>query len=118
MPLVRAYLAHRKMREDAILARLKAGDRSIADIVKAIYADDRSALHAAAALSTLAHLEHLIEQAGAGPARAARAGVRRRTIFRNIRLYVFKSGGPLKTSVPETRRWARPRSCVRNQGNS
>jgi glyoxylase-like metal-dependent hydrolase (beta-lactamase superfamily II) len=61
-PLVRAYLAHRKMREEAIIARLKAGDRSIEQIVKANYADIDPRLHAAAALSTLAHIEHLIER--------------------------------------------------------
>ena len=61
-PLVRAYLMHRKMREDAIIARLKAGDRSIEEIVKANYADIDPKLHAAAGLSTLAHIEHLIER--------------------------------------------------------
>lgn len=60
--LVRAYLVHRKMREDAILARLRAGDRSIEEIVRAIYADIDPRLHAAAGLSTLAHIEHLIER--------------------------------------------------------
>jgi glyoxylase-like metal-dependent hydrolase (beta-lactamase superfamily II) len=60
--LVRAYLVHRKMREEAIMARLKAGDRSIAEIVKANYADIDPRLHAAAGLSTLAHIEHLIER--------------------------------------------------------
>lgn len=61
-PLVRAYLTHRKMREEAIIARLKAGDRSIEEIVRAIYADVDPRLHAAAGLSTLAHIEHLIER--------------------------------------------------------
>jgi glyoxylase-like metal-dependent hydrolase (beta-lactamase superfamily II) len=61
-PLVRAYLTHRKMREEAVLARLKAGDRSIEEIVKANYADIDPRLHAAAGLSTLAHIEHLIER--------------------------------------------------------
>jgi glyoxylase-like metal-dependent hydrolase (beta-lactamase superfamily II) len=60
--LVRAYLVHRKMREEAIIARLKAGDRSIDDIVRANYADIDPRLHAAAGLSTLAHIEHLIER--------------------------------------------------------
>jgi glyoxylase-like metal-dependent hydrolase (beta-lactamase superfamily II) len=70
--LVRAYLVHRRMREEAIIARLKAGDRSIEDIVRANYADIDPRLHAAAALSTLAHIEHLIErglvrEGGRGP---------------------------------------------------
>jgi glyoxylase-like metal-dependent hydrolase (beta-lactamase superfamily II) len=60
--LVRAYLTHRKMREEAIVARLRAGDRSIEEIVKANYADVDPRLHAAAGLSTLAHIEHLIER--------------------------------------------------------
>lgn len=61
-PLVRAYLTHRKMREEAIMVRLRAGDRRIAEIVKANYADIDPKLHAAAGLSTLAHIEHLIER--------------------------------------------------------
>jgi glyoxylase-like metal-dependent hydrolase (beta-lactamase superfamily II) len=60
--LVRAYLAHRRMREGAILARLWSGDRTIAAIVAAIYADIDPKLHGAAALSTRAHLEHLVSQ--------------------------------------------------------
>ncbi|QIG49517.1 MBL fold metallo-hydrolase [Nordella sp. HKS 07] len=60
--LVRAYLVHRKMREEAILARLRAGDRTIEEIVKANYADIDPRLHIAAGLSTLAHIEHLIER--------------------------------------------------------
>jgi glyoxylase-like metal-dependent hydrolase (beta-lactamase superfamily II) len=61
-PLVRAYLVHRKMREEAIITRLRAGDRSIEEIVRANYADIDPKLHAAAGLSTLAHIEHLIER--------------------------------------------------------
>lgn len=61
-PLVRAYLTHRRMREEAIVTRLKAGDRSIEEIVRANYADIDPRLHAAAGLSTLAHIEHLIER--------------------------------------------------------
>lgn len=60
--LVRAYLVHRKMREDAILARLRAGDRTVEEIVKANYADIDPRLHIAAGLSTLAHIKHLIER--------------------------------------------------------
>jgi glyoxylase-like metal-dependent hydrolase (beta-lactamase superfamily II) len=62
LPLVRAYLVHRRQREESIVTRLRRGDRSIADIVKANYADTDPRLHPAAALSTLAHIEHLIEQ--------------------------------------------------------
>ncbi len=60
--LVRGLLAHRQMREAAIFNRILEGDKVIADIVRAIYADIDPKLHGAAALSTLAHLEHLIEQ--------------------------------------------------------
>jgi glyoxylase-like metal-dependent hydrolase (beta-lactamase superfamily II) len=60
--LVRAYLAHRRMREEAILKRLEAGDRTIGSIVEAVYQDLDPKLRGAAALSTFAHLEHLIEQ--------------------------------------------------------
>jgi glyoxylase-like metal-dependent hydrolase (beta-lactamase superfamily II) len=60
--LVRAYLAHRRMREEAILNRLAQGDSRIDDIVRANYAGIDPRLHGAAALSTLAHLEYLVEQ--------------------------------------------------------
>lgn len=62
LPLARATLAHRRMREEAIFARVKAGERTPAEIVRTIYADVDPRLHGAAALSTLAHLEHLVEQ--------------------------------------------------------
>jgi glyoxylase-like metal-dependent hydrolase (beta-lactamase superfamily II) len=62
LPLVRGYLAHRRMREEAIRARVEQGARSVAEIVAAIYADADPKLHGAAALSTTAHLEHLVEQ--------------------------------------------------------
>jgi glyoxylase-like metal-dependent hydrolase (beta-lactamase superfamily II) len=61
-PLVRAYLVHRRMREKAIFERLRSGDRTIGAIVAAIYTDVDPRLHAAAGLSTRAHLEHLIGQ--------------------------------------------------------
>ena len=62
LTLVRGILAHRKMREEAIYNRVKAGDGTIGRIVANIYADVDPRLHAAAGLSTLAHLEHLIER--------------------------------------------------------
>jgi glyoxylase-like metal-dependent hydrolase (beta-lactamase superfamily II) len=62
LPLVRGYLAHRRMREAAILARVAQGARTIPDIVALIYADVDPKLHAAAALSTRAHLDHLAER--------------------------------------------------------
>jgi glyoxylase-like metal-dependent hydrolase (beta-lactamase superfamily II) len=62
LSLVRGILAHRKMREEAIYERVKAGDRTVAEIVARIYADVDPQLHAAAGLSTLAHLQHMAEQ--------------------------------------------------------
>ncbi len=59
---VRGLLAHRKMRERAILDRLHKGDRTIAAIVVNIYRDVDPRLHGAAALSVLAHLEELVAQ--------------------------------------------------------
>ncbi|UVK44409.1 MBL fold metallo-hydrolase [Mesorhizobium sp. AR07] len=57
---MRGLKTHRKMRERAILERIRAGDRSIADMVKTIYRDTDPRLHGAAGLSVLAHIEHLI----------------------------------------------------------
>ena len=57
---LRGLKSHRKMRERAIVERLRQGDRSIADMVKAIYRDTDPRLHGAAALSVLAHLEDLV----------------------------------------------------------
>jgi glyoxylase-like metal-dependent hydrolase (beta-lactamase superfamily II) len=62
LPLVRGYLAHRRMREEAIRARVEQGARTIPEIVAAIYADVDPRLHGAAALSTRAHLDHLVAQ--------------------------------------------------------
>jgi len=59
---VRALKAHRKMRERAVIERLRAGERRIPDMVKVIYASTDPRLHGAAALSVLAHIEDLVEQ--------------------------------------------------------
>ncbi|WP_420959841.1 MBL fold metallo-hydrolase [Brucella sp. IR073] len=56
---LRGLRTHRRMRERAILERVRAGDRTIPDMVKAIYRDTDPRLHGAAALSVLAHLEDL-----------------------------------------------------------
>lgn len=58
---IRGLHAHRKMRETAILHRLRRGDRTIPEIVAVLYKDTDPRLHGAAALSVFAHLEHLIE---------------------------------------------------------
>jgi glyoxylase-like metal-dependent hydrolase (beta-lactamase superfamily II) len=57
---VRGLRTHRRMRERAILERIRAGDRRIGDMVTAIYRDTDPALHGAAALSVLAHIEDLV----------------------------------------------------------
>ncbi|MFK5980599.1 MAG: MBL fold metallo-hydrolase [Rhizobiaceae bacterium] len=57
---VRALKAHRKMRETAVLARIRKGDETIPDIVKIIYKSTDPKLHGAAGLSVLAHIEDLI----------------------------------------------------------
>ncbi len=57
---VRGLRAHRKMRERAIVERLRNGDRTIPDMVRAIYRETDPRLHGAAGLSVLAHLEDLV----------------------------------------------------------
>ncbi|MBX5068587.1 MBL fold metallo-hydrolase [Rhizobium lentis] len=57
-----ALKAHRLKREQAVLARVSAGDSGIAEMVKAIYRDTDPKLHGAAALSVLAHIEDLLER--------------------------------------------------------
>ena len=57
---VRGLKAHRKMRERAIIERLRSGDRTVAEMVAAIYRDVDPRLHSAAGLSVLAHLEDLV----------------------------------------------------------
>ncbi|RAZ92890.1 MBL fold metallo-hydrolase [Mesorhizobium hawassense] len=57
---MRGLKAHRKMRERAILERIRAGDRTIKEMVAAIYRDTDPRLHGAAGLSVLAHLEDVV----------------------------------------------------------
>ncbi len=57
---LRGLKAHRKMREQAIVERLRKGDRTIKDMVAAIYRGTDPRLHGAAGLSVLAHLEDLV----------------------------------------------------------
>lgn len=68
----RGLRTHRRMRERAILERIRAGDRRIPEMVEAIYRDTDRRLHGAAALSVLAHLEDLVGRGAVstdGPAR-------------------------------------------------
>jgi glyoxylase-like metal-dependent hydrolase (beta-lactamase superfamily II) len=59
---VKALKSHRKLRERAIVQRLKDGDRTIHQVVGELYRDTHASLHGAAAMSVLAHLEDLIER--------------------------------------------------------
>ncbi|MGO8154260.1 MBL fold metallo-hydrolase [Rhizobium leguminosarum] len=59
---LKALKAHRLRREQAVLARVQAGDQRVAEMVKAIYRDTDPKLHGAAALSVLAHIEDLLER--------------------------------------------------------
>lgn len=57
---MRGLRGHRKMRERAILERVRGGDRTIPEMVAAIYRETDPRLHGAAGLSVLAHLEDLV----------------------------------------------------------
>ncbi|RWI17707.1 MAG: MBL fold metallo-hydrolase [Mesorhizobium sp.] len=57
---MRGLKSHRKMREQAILERILSGDRTIKEMVAAIYRGTDPRLHGAAGLSVLAHLEDLV----------------------------------------------------------
>jgi glyoxylase-like metal-dependent hydrolase (beta-lactamase superfamily II) len=57
---MRGLAHHRRQREMAILARIEAGDRTISEIVAAVYVGLDPRLVGAARLSTLAHLQDLV----------------------------------------------------------
>lgn len=63
LPFVRALKSHRKMRELAVMERIRVGDETIEQIVQAIYRDTDPRLFGAAGLSVLAHLEDLVDRA-------------------------------------------------------
>ena len=60
--LVKAFLLHRRMRENAILECIRQGNATVHGIVPVIYRDLDARLVNAASLSVLAHVEHLIER--------------------------------------------------------
>lgn len=60
-PFVEAFIAHRRDREEEILACLSDGIETISDMVPVIYADVPPAVHGAAARSLLAALIYLVE---------------------------------------------------------
>ena len=53
---IESYLAHRALRDEQILAGLRAGDRTVTALVARIYVDVPTFLHGAAAMSVTAHL--------------------------------------------------------------
>ncbi len=59
---VRAYLLHRRWREEAILGVIRDGRKTIREIVTVIYRNIDARLIRAASLSVQAHVEHLIER--------------------------------------------------------
>ena len=60
--LVKAFLLHRRMREQAILDLIRKGGATVRSIVPVIYRDLNPKLLNAASLSVLAHVEYLIER--------------------------------------------------------
>lgn len=68
--VVKAFMVHRRMREDAILDCIRSGHETIAAIVPIVYRGLDSRLVNAASLSVAAHVEHLVERGlvrSAGP---------------------------------------------------
>lgn len=58
----KAFLIHRKNREQAILEAIRGGNRTIAEIVAQIYKGLDQRLVRAASMSVLAHIEHLVHR--------------------------------------------------------
>lgn len=60
-PFLKAYRAHRLEREAQVIARLRAGDRTVSEMTPVLYAAVDQRLWPAASLSVLAHLIKLVE---------------------------------------------------------
>lgn len=60
--LVKAYILHRRMREQSILDAIRNGKTTIPEIVAIIYRGLDPRLMKAASLSVAAHVEHLVER--------------------------------------------------------
>jgi glyoxylase-like metal-dependent hydrolase (beta-lactamase superfamily II) len=60
--LVKAYMLHRRMREQAIVECIRDGKTTIKEIVQIVYRDLDPRLLNAASLSVAAHVEHLVER--------------------------------------------------------
>lgn len=68
--MVKAYLLHRRWREQAIVAAIRDGKTTVREVAAMIYDNLDPKLHTAALLSVMAHVEHLIERdviIGEGP---------------------------------------------------
>lgn len=68
--MVKAFLLHRRWREQAIVAAIRDGRQTVRDVASLIYDNLDPKLHTAALLSVMAHVEHLIEReivSGEGP---------------------------------------------------
>jgi glyoxylase-like metal-dependent hydrolase (beta-lactamase superfamily II) len=68
---VKAYLLHRRWREQAVMAAIRGGAETIRAILPEVYPEIAPPLDLAAGLSVQAHVEHLIERgvlSAAGPA--------------------------------------------------
>ncbi|MBN06132.1 MBL fold metallo-hydrolase [Ponticaulis sp.] len=61
-PLVKAFIAHRREREDKIMSCLMSGIETVAEMVPNVYADIAPSLHAAASRSLFATLMYLVEE--------------------------------------------------------
>jgi len=60
--MVKAYIVHRRWREQAILDAVRQGHTTIDRIVATVYQGLDSRLVRAASLSVLAHIESLVER--------------------------------------------------------
>ncbi len=59
---VKAYIEHRKGRENQIIQQLKSGQTNIREMVTILYAAVDKRLHPAAALSVFAHMQDLVQR--------------------------------------------------------
>ncbi|HEY7601191.1 MAG TPA: MBL fold metallo-hydrolase [Methylomirabilota bacterium] len=72
-PVIEGYIAHRLERDAQILAALRAGAETVADVVARVYREVPTALHGVARLSVLSHLAkleregHVVRAAGDPP---------------------------------------------------
>ena len=66
------YIAHRRMREQELLAALASGPQTVPDLVERIYAETRRALWPAAARQLMAYLEALEDEGRVTAVRLAR----------------------------------------------